>query len=112
MSRPSIVEDREVLHVAPPWQRLQKREDVGETLLAHHSIGIGRHIARRIAQLLFEAKVRHDGLGERGRVAVVGTALPGAAMAIETARGEIELLSGSGVALRRVLRAPPCQSRS
>src|SRR5882762_327093 len=63
-TRSSIVEDREVLQVAPPRQCLQKRVDVGEVLLAHHSLGIGRHVARRIAQLLPEAEVRHDGLGE------------------------------------------------
>src|SRR5437016_4815788 len=63
-TRSSIVQDREVLHIAPARQSLQKCVDVCEVLLAHYSLGIGRHVARRIAQLLLEPEVWHDGLGE------------------------------------------------
>src|SRR5262249_60166970 len=71
----------------------------------HPAPHMGRPMAARRPRLEFESDERHWGLGRRRRLAIVGTALPGPAVAIEAAGFEIEGASRRGIALwRRVLR--------
>ena len=65
-----------------------------------------------IAQLALEAVERQRGVGEDRRRAVIGAALPRAAVAGEAAVGEEEPLAVGGIAVRGVLRRARCDDRT